>query len=92
MDRIIGDHHPFGLYALFAQIVDGHEVTGMRDNVVWGVYIINFIFFVTLSYSGAFIGGVLHFYHSPWKNAVSRIIEIITVLSDCRPDFYPACV
>lgn len=71
----------FGLYALFAQIVHGHEVTGMRDNIVWGVYIINFIFFVTLSYSGAFIGGVLHFYHSPWKNAVSRIVEIITVLS-----------
>jgi molybdopterin-containing oxidoreductase family membrane subunit len=70
-----------GLYALFVQIVHGHEATGMRDNVVWGVYIINFIFFVTLSYSGAFISGVLHFYHSPWKNAVSRIIEIITVLS-----------
>jgi Ni/Fe-hydrogenase subunit HybB-like protein len=70
-----------GLYALYVQIVDGHGATGMRDNVVWGVYIINFIFFVTISYSGAFIGGVLHFYHSPWKNAVSRIIEIITVLS-----------
>jgi Ni/Fe-hydrogenase subunit HybB-like protein len=70
-----------GLYALFVQIVDGHEATGMRDNVVWGVYIINFIFFVTISYSGAFIGGVLHFYNSPWKNSVSRIVEIITVLS-----------
>lgn len=70
-----------GLYALYIQIVDGHEATGMRDNVVWGVYIINFIFFVTISYSGAFIGGVLHFIKSPWKNSVSRIIEIITVLS-----------
>ena len=70
-----------GLYAFYLQAVDGHEVTGMRDNVVWGVYIINFIFFVTISYSGAFISGILHFYNSPWKNAVSRIIEIITVLS-----------
>ena len=70
-----------GLYALYIQIVDGHETTGMRDNVVWGVYIINFIFFITISYSGAFISGVLHFFNTPWKNAVSRIIEIITVLS-----------
>lgn len=70
-----------GIYAFFLQLFKGHEVTGMRDNVVWGVYIINFIFFVCLSYSGAFISGILHFYKTPWKNSVSRIVEIITVLS-----------
>lgn len=70
-----------GLYALVVQVSKGHVVTGMRDNVVWGIYIINFIFFVGVSYSGAFISGVLHFFNTPWKNSVSRIIEIITVLS-----------
>jgi molybdopterin-containing oxidoreductase family membrane subunit len=70
-----------GLYAFVLQILNGHEVTGMRDNVVWGIYIINFIFFVCLSYSGAFIAGILHFFKTPWKNSVLRIVEIITVLS-----------
>ena len=70
-----------GLYAFVTQFIKGHIVTGMRDNVVWGVYIINFIFFVGVSYSGAFISGILHFFKTPLKNAVSRIIEIITVLS-----------
>lgn len=70
-----------GLVAFVVQVAKGHVVTGMRDNVVWGLYIINFIFFVGLSYSGAFIGGVLHFYKTPWKNSIVRIIEIITVLS-----------
>ena len=70
-----------GLYALYIMISTGHESTGMRNNVVWGVFIVNFIFFVTISYSGAFISGVLHFYETPWKNALSRILEIITVLS-----------
>lgn len=70
-----------GLYAFYLQVKKGHEVTGMRDNVVWGIYIINFIFFVCLSYSGAFISGILHFFKTPWKNSISRIIEIITVLS-----------
>ncbi len=70
-----------GLVAFVLQVVKGHEVTGMRDNVVWGIYIINFIFFVCLSYSGAFISGILHFFKTPWKNSVSRIVEIITVLS-----------
>ncbi|MGB5463650.1 MAG: NrfD/PsrC family molybdoenzyme membrane anchor subunit, partial [Aureibaculum sp.] len=70
-----------GLYAFVLQVLKGHEVTGMRDNVVWGIYIINFIFFVCLSYSGAFIAGILHFFKTPWKNSVLRIVEIITVLS-----------
>lgn len=70
-----------GLYAFVVQVTKGHQVTGMRDNVVWGVYIINFVFFVGVSYSGAFISGILHFFKTPWKNSVSRIIEIITVLS-----------
>ena len=70
-----------GLVAFVLQVVKGHEITGMRDNVVWGIYIINFIFFVCLSYSGAFISGILHFFKTPWKNSVSRIVEIITVLS-----------
>jgi len=70
-----------GIYAFILQFVKGHIVTGMRDNVVWGVYIINFIFFVGISYSGAFISGILHFFKTPWKNSVSRIVELITVLS-----------
>ncbi len=70
-----------GLYAFVIQMLKGHEVTGMRDNVVWGIYIINFIFFVGVSYSGAFIAGILHFFKTPWKNSISRIVEIITVLS-----------
>ena len=35
-----------GIAGLIRQITQGHIVTGMRDNVVWGVYIVNFIFFI----------------------------------------------
>ena len=44
-----------GAYALFLQIYKGQSVTGMRDNVVWGIYTVNFIFFLGMGYSGAFI-------------------------------------
>ncbi len=70
-----------GLYAFYLQFINGHKVTGMRDNVVWGIYIINFIFFVGISYSGAFITGILHFFKTQWKHSIARIIKIITVLS-----------
>lgn len=82
-----------GLVAFVLQAVKGHEITGMRDNVVWGIYIINFIFFVGISYSGAFVSGILHFYKTPWKNSISRIIEIITVLAmTIGPVFILLCI
>ncbi|MCF8223201.1 MAG: polysulfide reductase NrfD [Bacteroidales bacterium] len=77
-----------GVYALVLQIDKGHVVTGMRDNVVWGVYIVNFIFFMGLSYAGALISGVLHLFKSPWRAPVIRFAELITVISLCVGPFF----
>jgi molybdopterin-containing oxidoreductase family membrane subunit len=70
-----------GIYALIQQIDKGHIVTGMRDNVVWGLYIVNFIFFMGLSYAGALISGVLHLFRTGWRKPVIRLAELITVIS-----------
>jgi molybdopterin-containing oxidoreductase family membrane subunit len=70
-----------GIYGLILQIDKGHIVTGMRDNVVWGFYIVNFIFFMGLSYSGALISGVLHLFHTGWRKPIIRLAELITVIS-----------
>ena len=70
-----------GLYALYVQIAEGHVVTGMRDNVVWGLYIVNFIFFIGISYAGALISGILHLLRVEWRTPIIRIAEIITVIS-----------
>ncbi len=77
-----------GIYGLIQQIDQGHIVTGMRDNVVWGVYIVNFIFFMGLSYAGALISGVLHLFKSPWRAPVIRLAELITVISLCIGPFF----
>ena len=70
-----------GILALIWQILFGHEVTGMRDNVVWGVYIVNFIFFMGISYAGALISGTLHLFRTPWRKPVIRMAEFITIIS-----------
>lgn len=70
-----------GIYGLIRQIDEGHIVTGMRDNVVWGVYIVNFIFFMGLSYAGALISGTLHLFNSSWRKPIIRMAELITVIS-----------
>jgi Ni/Fe-hydrogenase subunit HybB-like protein len=70
-----------GIFGLVRQIDKGHIVTGMRDNVVWGVYIVNFIFFMGLSYAGALLSGVLHLFNTGWRKPVMRLAELITVIS-----------
>jgi Ni/Fe-hydrogenase subunit HybB-like protein len=70
-----------GWYALYLQIAKGHSVTGMRDNVVWGLYIANFIFFIGISYAGAVISGILHILKVEWRKPIIRIAEMITVIS-----------
>jgi Ni/Fe-hydrogenase subunit HybB-like protein len=70
-----------GVVALIRQITGGHIVTGMRDNVVWGVYIVNFIFFMGISYAGALISGTLHLFRSEWRKPIIRMAEFITIIS-----------
>ena len=77
-----------GMIGLWKQITEGHIVTGMRDNVVWGIYIVNFIFFMGLSYAGALISGTLHLFNSEWRKPIIRIAELITVISILIGPFY----
>lgn len=82
-----------GGYALYLQIAVGHSVTGMRDNVVWGLYIANFIFFIGISYAGAVISGILHILKVEWRKPIIRIAEMITVVSTMiGPIFILLCI
>ena len=82
-----------GWYALYLQIAKGHSVTGMRDNVVWGLYIANFIFFIGISYAGAVISGILHILKVEWRKPIIRIAEMITVIATIiGPVFILLCV
>ncbi len=82
-----------GGFALYMQISKGHGVTGMRDNVVWGLYIANFIFFIGISYAGAVISGILHILKVEWRKPIIRIAEMVTVISTViGPVFILLCV
>jgi Ni/Fe-hydrogenase subunit HybB-like protein len=70
-----------GVYAFFCQVTMGHVVTGMRDNVVWGIYIVNFIFFMGMSYAGAIISGALHLFRTEWRKPIIRMAEYLAIIS-----------
>ena len=68
-----------GMYALFLQITEGHIVTGMRDHVVWGLFIANFIFLIGISYAGAILTALLYLLNVAWRKPIMRIAALVTV-------------
>ena len=66
-----------GIIAYIDQIIKGQVVTNMRDYVLWGVYISNFVFFVAISFVGSMTAAILRLTHNSWRTPLVRIAEII---------------
>lgn len=70
-----------GLWAYFTQLREGLGATGMNRPIYWGMYIGNFVFFVSVSLAGTLISAILRVIHAEWRRPITRCAEVITVLS-----------
>jgi Ni/Fe-hydrogenase subunit HybB-like protein len=73
----------WGLYGYIMQLRQGLIVTGMRDQISWGLYISNFVFFTGISYGGTLISAILRVTDSGWRHPITRLSEAITVFALC---------
>ncbi len=71
----------WGFYAYITQLRYGLMMTGMRDQVMWGLYLVNFVFFIGIGHAGTFISAVLRVTHVGWRAPVTRMAELVTVFS-----------
>jgi molybdopterin-containing oxidoreductase family membrane subunit len=72
-----------GVLAYLLQLRRGLIVTGMRDQVSWGLYITNFVFFIGISHAGTLISAILRVSHTEWRRPITRMAEAITVFALC---------
>ncbi|MDP2719629.1 MAG: NrfD/PsrC family molybdoenzyme membrane anchor subunit [Dehalococcoidia bacterium] len=71
----------WGLYAFIVQLNYGLMATGMRDTVMWGLYLVNFVFFIGISHAGTLISAILRVSNATWRTPVTRMAELITVVA-----------
>ncbi|OGO22877.1 MAG: hypothetical protein A2144_02475 [Chloroflexi bacterium RBG_16_50_9] len=71
----------WGLYAYIIQLRYGLLATGMRDVVIWGLYLVNFVFFIGISHAGTLISAILRVTRAGWRTPVTRMAELITVVA-----------
>lgn len=73
----------WGAYAYVYQLREGLGVTGLGDQVSWGLYIINFVFFIGISHAGTLISAILRVTQTEWRRPITRMAEAITVCALC---------
>jgi molybdopterin-containing oxidoreductase family membrane subunit len=70
-----------GAVAYVVQLNQGLGVTGLNRPIFWGIYIINFVFFIGISHAGTLISAILRVTGAEWRRPITRAAEAITFFS-----------
>ncbi|RME45521.1 MAG: hypothetical protein D6796_10390 [Caldilineae bacterium] len=71
----------WGGYVYVRQIILGLGQTGMQRPAYWGVYMVNFIFFIGISHAGTLISAILRVTQAEWRRPITRVAEAITAFA-----------
>ncbi len=79
----------WGAYAWGLQLVNGLGVAGINRPVMWGFYIINFVFWVGMSHSGTMVSAILRLTNANWRRPILRGAEAMTVFTITVAAMFP---
>jgi Ni/Fe-hydrogenase subunit HybB-like protein len=71
----------WGVFMYGRQFVLGLGETGMDRPTYWGVYMVNFIFFIGISHAGTLISAILRITGAEWRRPITRVAEAITAFA-----------
>jgi molybdopterin-containing oxidoreductase family membrane subunit len=77
---VLGGIAVWGIAAYYLQFRYGLGRTGLNQPEYWGIYIINFVFFIGISHAGTLISAILRISKAEWRRSITRSAEFITVL------------
>src|SRR5574341_964167 len=71
----------WGVFMYLRQLLLGLGDTGMDRPTYWGVYMVNFIFFIGISHAGTLISAILRVTGAEWRRPITRVAEAITTFA-----------
>jgi len=71
----------WGLSCYVYQLFNGLAVTAMNNYFSWGIYIVNFVFFIGISMAGTLISAMLRLTGAEWRRPITRLAEGITLFA-----------
>jgi molybdopterin-containing oxidoreductase family membrane subunit len=86
---ILGVVVAWGAAAFTYQMMNGMYVTGLDRPVMWGIYIVGFVFWVGLSHSGTMVSSILRLSQANWRRPILRAAEAMTVFCIAVAGMFP---
>jgi Ni/Fe-hydrogenase subunit HybB-like protein len=78
-----------GVIAEVRQFRYGQGVNGMNNPVMWGTYLVNFVFWVGIGHAGTLISAILFLLRAQFRTAVARSAEAMTVFAVLTAGLFP---
>ena len=76
----------YGVYVLFAE---GIGIWGVNTDVVWGYAIANYVWWIGIGNAGTLISSLLVLTRQPWRPAISRFAEAMTLFAVAIAGLFP---
>ena len=78
-----------GLTTFLVLVKDGLGHAGYTPPIFWSVYITTFVFWIGIGHAGTLISAILFLFRSPWRTAVYRSTEAMTVFAVMTAALFP---
>jgi Ni/Fe-hydrogenase subunit HybB-like protein len=78
-----------GAITLLLIVKEGLGLAGYQPPVFWSVFITTFVFWVGIGHAGTLISAILFLFRSPWRTAVYRATEAMTVFAVMTAALFP---
>lgn len=70
-------------------LLDGVGVFGNNNAVLWGLPILNYMWWLGIGHAGTFISALLLLIDRPWRNSLNRLAELMTLMAVICAGIYP---
>lgn len=78
-----------GGYVWFQLLDKGLGLWGLNRPTGWGIDITTFVFWVGITHSGTLMSAIFYLFGAPWRAAISRIAESMTVFAIMTAGIFP---
>jgi len=75
--------------SLAVAVGTGVGTTGISHPVGWGVFIVNFVFWIGIGHAGTLISAILFLFRQNWRTAINRSAEAMTIFAVATAGIFP---
>ena len=76
-------------YSIVYLLAVGVGVWGLNVPVMWGLAIINFVWWIGIGHAGTLISAILLLLHQEWRTSINRVAEAMTLFAVACAGIYP---